>query len=71
MPTCRGLIPEHRAANAPAIALSMGGALAIRSTGILGAWAKTYYPESVIAAVDRMWQLYSERSVNWEAQLAI
>ncbi|MGH3756430.1 amidase family protein [Actinophytocola sp.] len=48
-------IPEHRQIHTPAAILDVGGAHAIHATGAYGAWAQTFYPASLIAAIDRMW----------------
>jgi amidase len=53
-------IPEHVSVNAAATALAPEGSKAVRETGIFGAWAKTYYPTSVITAVDKMWSSHSD-----------
>jgi amidase len=48
-------IPEHHAIRAAHAALSGEGALAIFKTGFFGAFTKTYYPASLIAAINQMW----------------
>lgn len=53
-------IPEHRTVHAAATALAPEGSKAVRATGIFGAWVKTYYPTSVITAVDKMWSSHSD-----------
>jgi amidase len=53
-------VPEHRSIHQAATALGTEGARAVRAVGIFGAWAKTYYPTSLITAVDRMWSLHSD-----------
>lgn len=51
-------VPQHRLVQQAAATLGGEGALALRSTGVFGSGAKTYYPASLIAAVDRMWTLH-------------
>jgi amidase len=53
-------IPEHRSIHEPASALGPEGARAVRAAGIFGSWAKTHYPTSLIAAIDKMWTLHSD-----------
>ena len=53
-------IPEHRSVHDAATALGAEGGLAVRATGIFGAWAKTHYPTSLITAIDRMWRLHGD-----------
>ena len=48
-------IPEHRAVGAAQAALTGEGALALFKTGFFGAFTKTYYPASLIAAINKMW----------------
>src|SRR5215470_15264754 len=48
-------IPAHHAVRTAQAALSGEGALAIFRTGFFGAFTRTYYPASVIAAINRMW----------------
>ncbi len=48
-------IPEHHTIRAAQAALTGEGALAIFKTGFFGAFARTYYPASVIAAINKMW----------------
>ena len=43
-------VPEHHTIRAAQAALTGEGALAIFKTGFFGAFARTYYPASVIAA---------------------
>jgi amidase len=49
-------IPEHRHVHQVAGALGAEGGLAVHATGIFGAWTKTYYPASLITAVNRLWE---------------
>jgi amidase len=48
-------IPEHHAIRTAQSALMGEGALALFKTGFFGAFTKTYYPASLIAAVNKMW----------------
>src|SRR3546814_637533 len=48
-------IPEHIAAPRAANALMAEGSLAVLNSGLFGALHKTYYPSSLIAAVNRLW----------------
>jgi amidase len=53
-------IPEHRHVGPVAAALGAEGSRAVRATGLFGAWAKTYYPASLIGAVDRLWETHAD-----------
>lgn len=48
-------VPEHHTVRAAQAALTGEGALAIFKTGFFGAFARTYYPASVIAAINKLW----------------
>ncbi len=48
-------IPEHHAIRAAHAAISGEGALAVFKTGFFGAFTKTYYPASLIAAINKLW----------------
>ena len=48
-------IPEHRDISAAQAALTGEGALAVFKTGFFGAFTRTYYPASIIAAINKMW----------------
>ncbi|MCI2415897.1 amidase family protein [Saccharopolyspora sp. K220] len=48
-------IPEHRAVHTAANALGAEGMRALFDTGFFGMFTKTYYPASLIAAINRMW----------------
>ena len=48
-------ISEHRTVSAAQAALTREGALAVFRTGFFGAFTRTYYPASLIAAVNKMW----------------
>ena len=48
-------IPAHHAIRTAQAALGNEGALAIFKTGFFGAFTRTYYPASVIAAINQMW----------------
>ena len=53
-------IPEHHTIRAAQAALTGEGALAIFKTGFFGAFARTYYPASVIAAINKLWTSQAE-----------
>ena len=48
-------IPEHHDIWAAQAALTGEGALAVFKTGFFGAFTRTYYPASIIAAINKMW----------------
>jgi amidase len=48
-------IPLHYAIRTAQAALSAEGALAVFKTGFFGAFTRTYYPPSLIAAVNKLW----------------
>src|SRR5258706_135464 len=48
-------IPEHLLVRPAVAAVAAEGARAVLETGIFGAVAKTYYPASLIAAINKMW----------------
>ncbi len=48
-------IPEHLLVRPAVAAVAAEGARAVLETGIFGAFAKTYYPASLIAAINKMW----------------
>ena len=48
-------IPEHHTVRAAYAALIDEGALAVFKTGFFGAFTRTYYPASLIAAINKMW----------------
>ena len=48
-------IPAHQAIRTAQAALSGEGALALFKTGFFGAFTRTYYPASVIAAINKLW----------------
>ncbi len=48
-------IPEHHEIRAAQAALTGEGALAVFKTGFFGAFTRTYYPASIIAAINKMW----------------
>jgi amidase len=48
-------VPAHHAVRTAQAALSGEGALAIFKTGFFGAFTRTYYPASVIAAINKLW----------------
>jgi len=51
--TSKVSVPQHLAVGTPFWALMAEGGLAIREVGYMGAWARTWYPESTIEAVMR------------------
>jgi amidase len=53
-------IPEHLVIPKVAAVIMAEGSLAIRQTGIFGAFDKTYYPPSLIAAINKMWEHESD-----------
>ena len=48
-------VPEHHTVRAAYAALTGEGALAVLKTGFFGAFTRTYYPDSVISAVNKLW----------------
>ena len=48
-------IPEHHDIRVAQAALTGEGALAVFKTGFYGAFTRTYYPASVITAINKMW----------------
>jgi amidase len=48
-------IPAHHAIRTAQAALTGEGALALFHTGFFGAFTRTYYPASLIAAINRLW----------------
>jgi amidase len=48
-------IPAHHAVRAAQAALNGEGALALFRTGFFGAFTRTYYPASLIAAINKLW----------------
>jgi amidase len=53
-------IPEHHMIRAAHAAVSGEGALAVFKTGFFGAFTKTYYPASLIAAINQMWASHAD-----------
>jgi len=53
-------IPEHHAIRMAQAALSGEGALALFNTGFFGAFTRTYYPASLIAAINQMWASHAD-----------
>jgi amidase len=49
-------VPEHLAVGSAFTALSAEGSRAVFDTGFFGMFAKTYYPESLIVAINKMWE---------------
>ena len=48
-------IPEHDTIRAAQNALTGEGALAVFKTGFFGAFTRTYYPASIITAINKLW----------------
>ena len=48
-------IPEHLTISSALSALNNEGALAVFKTGFFGAFARTYYPPSIITAINKLW----------------
>src|SRR3989442_1031275 len=48
-------VPAHHAVRAAQASLTGEGALALFKTGFFGAFTRTYYPASVIAAINKLW----------------
>ncbi len=53
-------VPAHAHMDAAYAALVFEGTKAIHDTGFSGAGAKTYYPATTIAAIDRMWTQHAD-----------
>jgi amidase len=53
-------IPAHHAIRTAQAALSAEGALALFKTGFFGAFTRTYYPASLIAAINKMWASHAD-----------
>jgi amidase len=53
-------VPEHHDIRAAQAALSGEGALALFKIGFFGAFTRTYYPASVIAAINQMWAAHAD-----------
>ena len=53
-------MPAHHELSAAYAGLVFEGGLALFQTGFFGTGAKTYYPASVITAIDRMWRLHAD-----------
>jgi amidase len=53
-------IPEHHAVRTAQAALTAEGALAVFNTGFFGAFTRTYYPASLIAAINKMWAAHAD-----------
>jgi amidase len=49
-------IPEHHDLRPAYAALTGEGALAVFNTGFFGAFTRTYYPASIITAINKMWE---------------
>ena len=53
-------VPQHAQIDSVYAALVFEGARAIHDIGFFGIGAKTYYPASVITAIDRMWRAHGD-----------
>lgn len=53
-------VPHHAQMDSVYAALVFEGARAIHDVGFFGVGAKTYYPASIITAVDRMWREHGD-----------
>ena len=53
-------VPQHGQIDSVYAALVFEGARAIHDVGFFGIGAKTYYPASVITAIDRMWRAHGD-----------
>jgi amidase len=53
-------IPEHHEVRAAQRALDGEGALAIFKSGFYGAFSRTYYPTSVITAINQLWSGHAD-----------
>ena len=53
-------VPQHAQIDTVYAALVLEGARAIHDTGFFGIGAKTYYPASIITAIDRMWRPHGD-----------
>src|SRR5919109_5405654 len=53
-------IPEHHAIRTAQAALSAEGARAVFKTGFFGAFTRTYYPASLIAAINKLWASHAD-----------
>jgi amidase len=53
-------VPQHAQIDSVYAALVLEGARSIHDTSIFGIGAKTYYPASIITAIDRMWRAHGD-----------
>src|SRR5437667_2113487 len=53
-------IPAHHAIRTAQAALTGEGALALFKTGFFGAFTRTYYPGSIIAAINTLWDSHAD-----------
>jgi amidase len=53
-------IPAHRTIRTAQAALTAEGALALFKTGFFGAFTRTYYPASLIAAINKLWASHAD-----------
>jgi amidase len=53
-------VPKHLEARIAQNALGAEGSLAVFKTGFFGAFTRTYYPASLIAAINQMWSAHAD-----------
>jgi amidase len=53
-------VPQHCEVDAALNAVLGEGGLAVFKTGFFGAWSRTYYPSSVITAINQMWETHAD-----------
>lgn len=53
-------IPAHQAIRTAQAALTAEGALALFKTGFFGAFTRTYYPASLISAINKLWTAHAD-----------
>jgi amidase len=53
-------VPEHHDVRAAQTALGAEGGLAVFKIGFFGAFTRTYYPASLIAAINQMWAAHAD-----------
>jgi amidase len=53
-------VPEHLQVRAAQNALNGEGALAVFNTGFYGAFTRTYYPASLLAAINELWASHAD-----------
>jgi amidase len=53
-------VPQHAEVDPAVTSVLAEGALAIFKTGFYGAFSRTYYPSSVITAINQMWSTHAD-----------